>query len=87
MLLRFVALPPLSHIFIDVALAFLPSMSVKRKVTVPVGSSGIGHLLQGIGDGLLQRHRLALRPFYGSLLHQFALSSHAWYLIIGALGL
>src|SRR5919201_47452 len=40
----------------------LPSMSVKRKVTVPVGRSGISDLFQRVGDGLLQAHRPALRP-------------------------
>src|SRR6266542_5158802 len=40
----------------------LPSISVKRKVTVPVGSSGIVRAPQRIANSLRQRHRPALRP-------------------------
>ena len=39
-----------------------PSMSVHRKVTVPRGRSGSGHLLEGLGDSLLQRHHPSLGP-------------------------
>src|SRR5215211_5148473 len=42
-----------------------PSMSVKRKVTVPVGGLGTVAFLQGVSDGLLDGHRPPLLPRFG----------------------
>src|SRR5262249_43886448 len=40
----------------------LPSMSVKRKVTVPLGRSLIAGLFQCVGDSLLHGHGFTLDP-------------------------